>query len=195
MATSGDFEMAIDTLRKGWRGEGTYRHRGTVDGQPAPGQGRFRDTTWGVLEFAAEDIHIICPRCAGHALVTTAPDAPGHDNPYPLRRPRRLVCQQCLHRAGSGSVLYRGAGGRDPFFDAELWLATPCSGRSLWVFNATHLSFLDSYVQATIREHVRNEHQMVTLGERLPTWIIARKNRAQVLHALARLHSKLGSAI
>jgi hypothetical protein len=163
-----------------------------MDRQHSPERGRFQDTTWGVLEFADDDIHVVCPRCTGHAVVTAAPDAPGHDSLYPLRRPRRLVCRECLHRAGSGSVLYLGNRGRDPFFDAELWLTTQCCGQTLWAFNASHLAFLEAYVSATVREHLRNEYQMVTLGERLPTWITSRKNRGEILRGLARLRRMLG---
>lgn len=161
-------------------------------GPEASGGGRFQDATTGFVSFALDDIHVVCPKCSARAVVTTPVTAAGdEDCPYPLRRVRELVCHGCLHRARSGSTLYCGDRGRDPFFDAELWLTTGCCGRTLWAFNAQHLEFLDHYVRAELREHVRNAHRSVTLGERLPSWMTSRKNRGEVLKGIDRLRRKL----
>lgn len=45
--------------------------------------------------------------------------------------------------------------GRDPYFGMPLWLATDCGPHDLWAYNEAHLSLLESYVAANLRERGR----------------------------------------
>jgi hypothetical protein len=69
-----------------------------------------------------------------------------------------------------------------------LWLAMPFRGRTLWAVNAEHLTYLENYVAAGLREIGPGNSR---LGSRLPTWIKSAKNRPDLMRALARLRTKL----
>ncbi len=78
----------------------------------------------------------------------------------------------------------------------ELWLRTPCCGEMLWAYNGRHLAELENYVLATHRKGIplsdtRAPIRNATIASRLPKWIIAAKNREEVLKGIARLREKL----
>jgi hypothetical protein len=85
----------------------------------------------------------------------------------------------------------------DDYFELPLWLQTPCRGEALWAYNDHHLSFLENLVGARLRERGRHEKYGWSNGSlisRLPTWIKAGKNRADVLKGLSRLRRRLQEA-
>jgi len=79
----------------------------------------------------------------------------------------------------------------DPAFGLPLWLQTRCSGHTLWAYNRRHLSELQGYVAATLRERVANGKW--TMFARLPHWVKSAKNRDAVLRCLSRLESSLAA--
>ncbi|MEV0399575.1 hypothetical protein [Actinoallomurus sp. NPDC050550] len=163
---------------------------------------RFRDRGWRLFDFAQE-ILVVCPRCAGRAHVTVHPDHRACRR-YALAfliEPHRLTCPGCGHtrgwsprpgRKGDADLYFAGGpplavprltGPDDPFFGLPLWLSRRCCGRTLWAYNAAHLDVLEGYVTARLRER----HPYTGSGslvERLPAWIKAAGNRAEVLAAI-----------
>jgi hypothetical protein len=147
---------------------------------------RFRDTRHGLWEMI-HDVLVVCPRCGACANITTHP--PGQREWF---APRRLTCLHCgLVRHWAKHVI--SAGGheaRDGFFGEPLWLQTPCENNIFWAYNLEHLTLLERYVAASLREQ-RKDAQWGWINKgmfnRLPKWIIAAKNRAAVLKAIDRL--------
>jgi hypothetical protein len=70
-----------------------------------------------------------------------------------------------------------------------LLLQTSCCGKTLWVFNEAHLSFIQDYASALIRE--RSGSSNASLASRLPQWIKSARNREAVLKAAAKLKRSL----
>jgi ribosomal protein S27AE len=70
----------------------------------------------------------------------------------------------------------------------RLWLEIDFRGESLWAVNEQHLSFMEEYVAAGIRETGSFNS---TIASRLPAWIKSGKNREDLLRALAKLRSRL----
>jgi hypothetical protein len=83
----------------------------------------------------------------------------------------------------------------DWYFHLPLWLQTPCCGETLWAYNARHLDFLEDFVRAALRERTRGEHgwRNQALRTRLPKWMLAAKNRPDVLRCLGHLRDKLAA--
>jgi hypothetical protein len=75
----------------------------------------------------------------------------------------------------------------------SLWLQTPCCGHILWAFNYAHLSYLESYVEAEQRDRTQTTYgwSNSSLASRLPKWMIASKNRDDVLKAIKKLRDKI----
>lgn len=171
---------------------------------------RFRDSmTWPEYWPAL----VRCPRCDAGAIARPVDGQLGSF---------RLSCSSCtLTRVGRGVGLGGGelrlvsaAEGRnwrnpdtreistwpvpqDETFD--LWLRTPCCGtRVLWATNEEHLTYLEDYIGATMRE--RPEAVISPMGRRwvgrglsskLPEWMKAAKHRDEVLAGLADLRAML----
>lgn len=166
---------------------------------------RFRDPGVRLWHFATE-ILVRCPRCDGRALVAVHPDhRDGHTYAVGwLTAPHRLTCPGCAHvaewgprrwQSGAGDAYFtRGGplvvpelgGPDDPYFGLPLWLRRPCCGRVLWAYNVPHLELLEAYVAAAQRERPTPAGSQ-TLLERLPAWMKAAGNRAEVLAAIREL--------
>ena len=141
-----------------------------------------------------DEVLVVCPRCAGPA-VSKRLDPAARDT----AAPRRLVCRRCGHLQESRPPAVAGLAriGHDDYFRLPLWLATPCAGELLWALNARHLAALEAYALAALRERRRDpEHgwSNQSVASRLPKWIKAAKNRAEVEKALARLRARLAEA-
>jgi hypothetical protein len=78
----------------------------------------------------------------------------------------------------------------DSYFGLPLWLQAPCCGHVLWAYNRHHLSLIEQYVQADLRE-LSGEPKLGwhanSLTSRLPDWMIVAKHRQAVLNAIAKL--------
>ena len=89
-----------------------------------------------------------------------------------------------------GSAVFGGP--VDPYFRRPVWLQASCCGHVLWAYNVRHLDLLEAYVAAKLRE--RGDVAAgapASLVERLPRWLKAAKNRAEVLRTIRRLRSTL----
>lgn len=146
------------------------------------------------LDAFLDEILLVCPRCAGPA-VSKRLDPTARDT----LAPRRLVCRRCGHLQESRPPAVAGLArvGHDDYFRLPLWLATPCCGELLWAFNARHLAALEAYALAALRERRRDPAHgwsNQSFASRLPAWIKAAKNRADVGKGLARLRARLAEA-
>jgi hypothetical protein len=73
----------------------------------------------------------------------------------------------------------------DPFFGLPLWFVEPVKGHELWAYNREHLAFIKRVVTAELREQAQNQNS--ALSNRLPKWMLAKKNRTEILKAIDRL--------
>jgi hypothetical protein len=144
---------------------------------------RFRDSAVGLYSFLADDVAVACPRCAARAAVTTR-RVEAH---AVMAWPRRLVCVTCTHAARPPAPTCWDTG-TDPFFGLRLWLQTDVRGHVLWAYNEAHLTFLQQYVVATLRERPYAFSGM-TLIAKLPTWLKSAKLRPDILRAITRLQT------
>lgn len=161
-----------------------------------PGVRRFRDQGDRWDSFIDEEILVRCPRCDRPASVVRrpgadTPDAPGRGPRVPVAH--RLACRACglIRDAGPGTPVRRHDDARDPFFGVPLWLSARCAGgHLLWAYGVRHLELLEAYVGAHLRER-RLTPGSASMATRLPRWMTAAGNRAEVLRALARLRATI----
>jgi hypothetical protein len=155
---------------------------------------RFSDDSPSYLySFVEGDTLVACPKCGARAVSRRI----GDDRPGWFA-PRRLTCTGCSHTDDwhERDIARRWDRARDDFFDLPLWLQTPCCGDVLWVYNAEHLTVLESYVGARLRERSRDPAfgwANKSYFSRLPAWIKSGKNRDEVLAGLARLRERVAS--
>jgi hypothetical protein len=152
--------------------------------------GRFRDPLMWLYDLAADDIDVVCPRCRARALVIPQPT----ERVSVVYWSRRFVCTACASTASwsSGSRGSVWGGPVDPFFRLPLWLRADFrGGRTVWAFNDAHLTLLEDYVSAGLRERGNDEHHL-TLVARLPSWWKSAKNREDLLRVFARLRAVPG---
>lgn len=130
-----------------------------------------------------------CPRCDKQARVmlrdyTTGEEvAEKRDWAHLTFAARRLVYTHCGYTAEWQSRKVAYLEGEDWYFHRPLWLQTPCCGEALWVFNLAHLSFVEEFVRAGIRE----AHWNATLASRLPEWMKLSHNREEVVRCIKKL--------
>ncbi|AOS63841.1 TFIIB-type zinc ribbon-containing protein [Actinoalloteichus hymeniacidonis] len=158
-----------------------------MDDQRNDDRTRFIDPAIQVPHLAAEDIMVVCPRCANRAISRAYPN----ESRFIISWPRRLTCPTCAYTADwDASSCSAWGGPTDPFFRFPLWLtAECCGGRELWVLNAQHLDLLEQYVAARIRERLHGSG--MTMIARLPAWIKSAKHRAEILRTIHRLRATL----
>ena len=146
------------------------------------------------LAMFSDLIHVVCPGCGERAVVVPRPGLPSLKYYSELRfRPRRLACAACgltrdwtARRRANALVGVWLSGPDEPFFGLPLWLQAPCRGEVLWAYNERHLDMLEAYVTAGLRERTPWPSSQGML-DRLPAWIKASGNRADVLRAIRRL--------
>jgi len=80
-----------------------------------------------------------------------------------------------------------------PYFGLPLWLQTSTRHGILWAYNAEHLAWLTSVVEATLRERTSESGNSALLS-RLPKWVKAAKGREANGRALERLRERLVEA-
>jgi len=139
----------------------------------------------------ADEVLLVCPRCAGPAVSKPLDPAAGDS-----AAPRRLACRRCGHLQESRPPSIAGLArvGHDDYFGLPLWLITPCCGEILWAFNARHLAALEAFALAQLRERRRDPAHgwsNAAVTSRLPKWIKSAKNRPEVEEAFARLRARL----
>jgi hypothetical protein len=141
---------------------------------------RFRDDGTRLEDLAAS-VDVACPRCGVRAVVRAL--AAGQ----PWAVAHRVTCGGCGLAEERGAGIASFGGPVDPVFGLPLWYQAPCCGRRLWAYNAEHVDRLRRFVAATLRERHDVEGAPASLVERLPEWIKAASNRAEVLATIDRL--------
>lgn len=156
---------------------------------------RARDPGHHLLAAFVDEILVICPGCERRVAVRPA----GED--ASLFAPRRIACGQCGtvkswppegKKAGPKTVRLDQHGGADPYLGLPLWLQTPCRGHVLWAWNERHLTELERWIGADLRERTRtpgpaatDRHE--TMLESLPDWMTTAGARDDVIRSLSRL--------
>ena len=147
------------------------------------GTERFRERGEHRFDFL-EEVLIECPGCGGCAVHRAIDPTQGND---PMS-PRRLLCRGCGYsRDWTRSSLVRGTTGApiDDYFELPLWLQMRCCGDFIWEYNEAHLSFLEGYLGARLRERSKDEDgngwSNQSVASRLPPWMKKGSNRAEVV--------------
>ena len=141
---------------------------------------RFQDTGTYLDQFM-DSIDVHCPQCQRHAVVS-AEGFPGWQQSV------RLVCTHCGYNRQETVNGWRIAEAVDSFFGLPLWFVGSVRSHTLWAYNRRHLAFLQQVVGAELREKEPNRNTL--LANRLPKWMLAKKNRAPVLKAIEKLAQK-----
>lgn len=151
---------------------------------------RVRDDGRRLDDFAYE-ILVVCPECEGRAV--TRPKDREATGWALANGPRRVACSGCGFVAEALAPARRrtGAESIDDHFGLTLWLCTRCSGEELWAYNEAHLDWLETFVAAHHREREAPSGGKWTMATRLPRWMKAKENRADILAKLAKLRTRL----
>jgi hypothetical protein len=144
---------------------------------------------------------VVCPHCAFCAKVVALDDS----SPYVANVKRRFVCtaygttkDKVMKANGYGQarVSYEPKADYeviligDPcdwYFQLPLYLQIECSGNTLWALNLEHLNYIESYIEAGLRE---SHPYYLSVESRLPKWMKLAKNREDVLKAIQKLKVK-----
>jgi hypothetical protein len=135
----------------------------------------------------AQPILVECEKCGQCATLRRFV----FPSPPAKKLTRGKVCRlgdcSCLHGGHQWSVPADAA-----FFTAgPLWLKTPCHNHVLWILNRQHLDFLEQFVQAELREERLPSSSSRRMSAALPRWMLAGKNRDDVVRCLRKLREKL----
>ncbi len=129
-----------------------------------------------------------CPKCGALARSSKIPPDAGD-----LFAPRRLVCSSCAYvkEWNARTILPpHGDDARDEYFQLPFFLQVHCATGVLWAYNAEHLQYLKSWLEAPLRSR-RSDHSTGWANSsalsRLPKWLKLAKNRAAVSTALHKL--------
>ena len=126
-------------------------------------------------------ILIECARCGRCATLRQ------FTYPRDKRSVLRLGECSCLHCGHQWST----RAGSDFVTRGPLWLRMPCHGNVLWILNREHLDFMEQFIGAELREERMEERSSRRLSSALPRWMLAAKNRKDVVRCLAKLREKL----
>lgn len=99
----------------------------------------------------------------------------------------RLGECSCLHCGRQWTI----SAGPDFVTSGPLWLRMPCHGNVLWILNRPHLEFMEQFIGAELREERMEERSSRRLSSALPRWMLAAKNRKDVVRCLGKLREKL----
>jgi len=80
-----------------------------------------------------------------------------------------------------------------PLLSSAYWLAARCRHSVVYAMNEEQVAHLESFIAAGLRERNRGAHGWANSSyiSRLPGWMKAPKNRAELLACLGRLKAKL----
>ncbi len=159
---------------------------------------RFLDT--GDTLYAFGDHFLVeCPRCAKCAEVRPTPPtlkaesavlvcgACGFTRTWKRQSKRSLSKLPWSSAIETAGVTLIGTS-VDWYFREPLWLRTPCCGQELWAYNRRHLTALEEYVAADLRESVGTANG--SWASRLPPWMKSAKKRPEVLKCIKKLRDK-----
>ncbi len=144
------------------------------------------------LDDFSREILVVCPKCESCAFIK-----PINSEDMNLFAARRLICPKCAYFREWNEKTFRRCSRDNPatdgFFGEVLWLQTACENELLWAYNLNHLTFIENYVRAKLRERRRRLDSgwlPTGLSNRLPKWIGAAHNRETVLKAVQKLKEK-----
>ncbi len=154
---------------------------------------RFRDPRSTKYHFLGE-ILVTCPACGAAAHVVPRPGESFELRSHRLFAPRRVTCPGCgLAKTWEGRALGLPRStvhqATDPYFGLPLRLQAQTRHGWLWAYNHEHLTQLERYIQATLRERPYDTGRKMTVLARLPRWITSAKHRDEVLRAIARIRA------
>ncbi len=147
-------------------------------------QPRFQDSNALIDEFTDKFL-VHCPQCQKCAVVIT-------NKVQKNKRfsEARVSCAGCgYNREWDGKVLTIG-GNVDWCFKLPLWLQTPCCGEVLWAYNEEHLTYLENFVAAKLRER-KGYISHSSVITRLPGWLKTAKNRDEILKCITKLRATI----
>lgn len=170
-------------------------------------QNRFIDS--GVtLQAFMDEILVRCPECEANAKIISGSYNCSQCHFQPKRiqnlipncescaKPlKAAVCSGCGHHnvaldqqpnSSAFNEAKRIDLGLDPYFGLDLLLRVSFSGKILWFYNLRHLEYIESYLQASIRERSKDAGNN-SLISRLPAWIKEAKSRNDLLKKISRL--------
>src|SRR5215467_5152407 len=126
-------------------------------------------------------ILIECSKC--HKCATLRRFTFPRDKGLVLRR-GECICLHC-GRQWSEKI------GPDFMTKGPLWLRMPCHKNVLWILNRPHLDFIEEFIRAELREERMKELSSRRLSSALPRWMLAAKNRKDVMRCLEKLRERL----
>lgn len=145
-----------------------------------------------------DEVLVTCPKCAQPGVVMLAPLEPAaRAGPLRARTQARFTCMHCGDNARQAAFVRRTNGAFDPVFGLPVWLHATCRHGTLWAYNLRHLSEIEAFVGARLRERrPRATHGWANRAwaSRLPRWILLAKNRQDVLQCISRIRQKHGGA-
>ncbi|MBX9697582.1 MAG: hypothetical protein K2X53_05820 [Alphaproteobacteria bacterium] len=80
--------------------------------------------------------------------------------------------------------------GLDPWYGMHLWLCIAIRNKVLWFYNLAHLEYVESYLQADIRERSKDAGNGSVIS-RLPAWIKQSKSREDVMKKISKIKATL----
>lgn len=81
----------------------------------------------------------------------------------------------------------------DDYFHSPYWLRISCRHGIVFAVNEEHLAFMRGFFSADLRERHRGPHgwSNASFISRLPAWMKAAKNRAEIVSCLGKLERRL----
>ncbi len=104
----------------------------------------------------------------------------------PACRKKETYPVKCTPYTISGG---RRDGGKEFFFNADLWLKLPFKNEIFWAYNYRHLNYLKEYIQADLREN--RDREFMSMTEKLPKFMQVAKNREALLKIIEKLQQKI----
>lgn len=142
-----------------------YEH--TVSGVCTSCERWFNESFTDERQFSQKNVHILCPHCQASNQVA-------------------LKQRSTKARIWSAPEI---KGGKDPFFQLNLYLLTHYRGKLIWALNHEHLHYLIEYISADLRVkpslYIKRH-----ASYRLPKYMKDAKNRQGIVKALQDLQYK-----
>ena len=147
---------------------------------------RFQDQNKTIQDFYNE-VWVVCPSCDKKAVAKVIEE----------NNQVSLYCKHCGYNKKKSTEIYI-SGTKDilempahRFFDTELWLQASFKNEMFYAYNDEHLTYLENYISANLREHKGRSH--FTLLEKLPKFYHEAKNREALLKLIQKLKTKLNN--
>jgi hypothetical protein len=145
---------------------------------------RFNDQHKRLTDFQ-QLVWVHCPQCQKQTIAHAMPAA----------QTARLSCVHCgffkevsTRKTHANGMPYELMVAAHAYFDAALWYSAPFKNDTFWAYNPEHLTYLEDYITAKLREHSDREH--FTLLEKLPKFYHEAKNREGLLKLIEKLRAK-----